>query len=106
MLLLWRQDEGRRCCYRHLPTGPSRRTAGAAAARAAAPIEAANRVVRHSVDHAVNILQQLTFRAPIKTFRKPWALRGRAPSGSNPYNVGPISFIYHVVPRCANVSHY
>jgi len=51
MPLLWRQDEGHRCCHGHLPTGPSRRTAGAAAARAAAPIEAADRVVGHSVDH-------------------------------------------------------
>jgi len=80
MPLLWRQDEGHRCCHGHLPTGPSRRTAGAAAARAAAPIEAADRVVGHSVDHIVKILRQLSFRAPTKVPRKPWALGARAPS--------------------------
>jgi len=82
MLLLWRQDEGHRCCHGHLPTGPSCRTAGAAAARAAAPIAAADRVVRHSVDYVVKILRQLLFRAPIKASRKPWALGARAPSES------------------------
>jgi len=84
MLLLWRQDEGHRCCHGHLPMGPSRRTAGAAAARAAAPIEAADRVVGHSVDHVVNILRHIIFpplfRAPIKAPKKPWALGARAPS--------------------------
>jgi len=80
MLLLWRQDEGHRCCHGHLPTGPSRRTAGAAADRAAAPIEAADRVVGHSVDHVVKMLRQILFRAPIKAPRKPWALGARAPS--------------------------
>jgi len=37
MLLLWRQDEGHRCCHGHLLTGPSCLTAGAPSARAARP---------------------------------------------------------------------
>jgi len=63
MLLLWRQDEGHRCCHGHLPTGPSRRTAGAAAARAAAPIEAADRVLGHSVDHVVKNLTTMIIQS-------------------------------------------
>jgi len=55
MLLLRRQDEGHRCCHSHLLAGPSRLTAGAPAASAAAPIEAADRVVGHSVDHVVKM---------------------------------------------------
>jgi len=58
MLLLWRQDEGHRCCDGHLTTGLSRRTAEAAAARAAAAIEAADSVAGHSVDPVVKILRQ------------------------------------------------
>jgi len=58
MLLLWRQDEGHRCCDGHLPTGASHRTAEAAAARAAAPTEAADSVVGHLVDPVVKILRQ------------------------------------------------
>jgi len=45
-----------------------------------APIEAADRVVGHSVDHVVKVLRQLLFGAPIKAPRKPWALGARAPS--------------------------
>jgi len=63
MLLLWRQDEGHRCCHGHLPMGPSRRTAGAAAARAAAPIEAADRVVGHSVDRVVKNLTTIIIQS-------------------------------------------
>jgi len=45
-----------------------------------APIEAADRIVGHSVDHVVTMLRQLLFKAPIKAPRKPWALGTRAPS--------------------------
>jgi len=78
MSLLWGQDKSHRCCHGHLPTGPSRLTAGAAAARAAVPIEAADRVVGHSVNHIVKILRQSIFRAPTKAPRNPWALGARA----------------------------
>jgi len=80
MLLLRRQDEGHRCCHSHLLAGPSRLTAGAPAASAAAPIEAADRVVEHSVDHVVKMFRQLLFRAPINEPRRPRALGARAPS--------------------------
>jgi len=63
MLLLWRQDEGHRCCHGHLLTGPSRLTAGAPAARAAAPKEAADRVVGHSVDHVVKIFMTIIIQS-------------------------------------------
>jgi len=107
MPLLWRQDEGHRCCHGHLPTGPSRRTAGAAAARAAAPIEAADRVVGHSVDHIVKILRQLLFRAPTKapwahstTLLQPFSQKSRTPTVAKEFQIG----LYD--PAEANLEHF
>jgi len=66
MLLLWREDEGHCCCHDHLPTGPSSRTAEAAAARAAAPGAGAVSGFGHSVDDVVKFYDNTYSDRPAK----------------------------------------
>jgi len=76
MLLLWSEDKGHCCCHGHLPTGPSRRTAEAAADRAAAPGAAAVSGFGHSVDHVVKVYDSKYSERPAKRpgNRGRWAL--------------------------------